>query len=225
MENQKIVISDDLLCESNQNAIINYFINGRHRNCYVIYLTQTYFKAPKNIRVNCSHFCIFKFLPRENHRIAGESGIDKQILERATDKLYSFLQWTNHKKNNEKKIRQKYIVGYINSTIDDTSSSTGKTGPPGPAWSQGPPGAQMPRGPEGTHGPQVVQGAKGDTGPWGFQGPKGDKGEQGPKGEAGSQGVQGLKGNTGAEGLKGGTGAQGPKGDTGAQVPKGNTGQ
>lgn len=39
-------------------------------------------------------------------------------------------------------------MGYINSTIDDTSSCTGKTGPPGPAWSQGPPGAQMPRCPE-----------------------------------------------------------------------------
>lgn len=43
-------------------------------------------------------------------------------------------------------------MGYINSAIDDTSSSTGKTGPPGPAGSQGPPGAQMPRGPEGPHG-------------------------------------------------------------------------
>ena len=32
-DNQKIVVFDDLVCESNQNSIINYFINGRHRNC------------------------------------------------------------------------------------------------------------------------------------------------------------------------------------------------
>jgi len=42
-DNQKIVVFDDLDCESNQNSIIDYFINGRHRNCSVIYLTQTGF--------------------------------------------------------------------------------------------------------------------------------------------------------------------------------------
>ena len=36
VDNQKIVVFDDLVCESNQNSIINYFINGRHRNCCVI---------------------------------------------------------------------------------------------------------------------------------------------------------------------------------------------
>ena len=29
VDNQKIVVFDDLLCEKNQNSIINYFINGR----------------------------------------------------------------------------------------------------------------------------------------------------------------------------------------------------
>ena len=72
IDNQKIVVFDDLVCESNQNSIINYFINGRHRKCSVIYLTQTYYKVPKNIRDNCSHFCVFNFIPRENKRIADE---------------------------------------------------------------------------------------------------------------------------------------------------------
>ena len=66
VNNQKIVVFDDLVCESNQNSIINYFVNGRHRNCCVIYFTQTFYKVPKNIRGNYIHFCIFKFLPREN---------------------------------------------------------------------------------------------------------------------------------------------------------------
>ena len=46
-DNQKIVIFDDMVCESNQRDIIEYFINGRHRNCSVIYLSQSYFKVPK----------------------------------------------------------------------------------------------------------------------------------------------------------------------------------
>ena len=90
VDNQKIVVFDDLVCESNQNSIINYFINGRHRNCCVIYLTQTFYKVLNNIRDNRSHFCLFRFLPRENKRIADKIGVDHTTLDRATDKKYSF---------------------------------------------------------------------------------------------------------------------------------------
>ena len=51
VDNQKIVVFDDLLCEKNQNSIINCFINGRHKNCCVIYLSQTFYKVPKDIFV------------------------------------------------------------------------------------------------------------------------------------------------------------------------------
>lgn len=105
-DNQKIVIFDDMVCESNQNAIINYFINGRHLNCSVIYLSQSYFKIPKNIRDNCSHFCVFKFLPRENNRIADEIGVDRNLLERATDKEYSFLYHDRPKKLTKKNFNE-----------------------------------------------------------------------------------------------------------------------
>jgi hypothetical protein len=102
VDNQKIAVFDDLVCESNQNSIINYFINGRHRNCSVIYLTQTFYKVPKNIRDNCSHFCVFKFLPRENKRIADELGVDHRLLDSATDKKYSFLYYDKPQKTVKK---------------------------------------------------------------------------------------------------------------------------
>ena len=91
VDNQKIVVFDDLVCESNQNSIINYFINGRHRNYSIIYLTQTFYKVSQNIRDNCSHFCVFSFLPRENKRIADELGVDHRLLDHATDKKILFL--------------------------------------------------------------------------------------------------------------------------------------
>ena len=105
VDNQKIVVFDDLVCESNQNSIINYFIKGRHRNCCVIYFTQAFYKVPKNIRGNCSHFFIFKFLPRENKRIADEIGVDHETLNRATDKKYSFFYYDKPQKLNEEKFR------------------------------------------------------------------------------------------------------------------------
>ena len=84
MDNQKIVVFDDLVCESNQNSIMNYFINGWHRNCCVIYLTQTLYKVQKNIR--------------ENKRIADEIGVDHTTLDRATDKEYSFFYYDKPQK-------------------------------------------------------------------------------------------------------------------------------
>ena len=35
---QKIVIFDDFICDKNPKPLIDYFIQGRHKNCSVIYL-------------------------------------------------------------------------------------------------------------------------------------------------------------------------------------------
>lgn len=40
-DNQKLVIFDDFVCEKNQKPLIDYFIRGRHKNCSVIYLSQS----------------------------------------------------------------------------------------------------------------------------------------------------------------------------------------
>ena len=60
-DNQKLVIFDDYVCEKNQNKIIDYFIQGRHKNCSVVYLSQSFYKTPRDIRLNCSHYCVFDF--------------------------------------------------------------------------------------------------------------------------------------------------------------------
>ena len=38
-DNQKIVIFDDYVCDKNQRQLIDYFIQGRQKNCSVIYLS------------------------------------------------------------------------------------------------------------------------------------------------------------------------------------------
>ena len=98
VDTQKIVVFDDLVCEKNQNDIINYFINGRHKNGCVIYLSQTFYKVPKDIPVNCSHLCIFRLDPKENKRIANEIGVDREALDRATDEKYSLLYYDKPQK-------------------------------------------------------------------------------------------------------------------------------
>ena len=94
MENeaQKIVIFDDFVCERNQKPLIDYFLRGRHKNCSVIYLSQSFYGTPKDIRLNCSHFCVYEF-PSCNERnlISKELGVDKEDYIKATKKPYSFL--------------------------------------------------------------------------------------------------------------------------------------
>lgn len=41
-DNQKVVIFDDYVCEKNQRQLIDYFIQGRHKNCSVIYLSKSF---------------------------------------------------------------------------------------------------------------------------------------------------------------------------------------
>ena len=53
------VLAHGLICERNQKPLVQYFIGSRHKNCSVIYLSQSYYLTPKDIRLNCSHFCIF----------------------------------------------------------------------------------------------------------------------------------------------------------------------
>ena len=91
-DNQKIIIFDDYVCEKNQRDIIDYFIQGRHKNCSVIYLSQSFYKTPKDIRLNCSHYCIFEFpSARERNMISSELGFDKEKFKKATKEPYSFL--------------------------------------------------------------------------------------------------------------------------------------
>ena len=91
-ESQKIAIFDDFVCEKNQKPLEDYFIQGRHKNCSVIYLSQSYYKTPKNIRLNCSHFSIYEFpSANESRLICNENKIPKELYEKATRDPFSFI--------------------------------------------------------------------------------------------------------------------------------------
>ena len=48
-DSQKIVIFDDFICDKNQKSLIDYFIEGRHKNCSAIYLSQSFDKKHQKI--------------------------------------------------------------------------------------------------------------------------------------------------------------------------------
>ena len=102
-DNQKLVIFDDYVCEKNQRQIVDYVIQGRHKNCSVTYLSQSFYKTPRDVRLNCSHYCIYEFpSSRERNMISSELGVDKEKFKKATKEPYSFLYVDKPKKKIKK---------------------------------------------------------------------------------------------------------------------------
>ncbi|CAH3182414.1 unnamed protein product [Porites lobata] len=74
-------------------------LSRRHKNCSVIYLSQSFYKTPEDIRLNCSHYCLYEFpSSREADRISSELGVNKEDYKAATKKPYSFLYVDKPKK-------------------------------------------------------------------------------------------------------------------------------
>ena len=68
-DNQKLVIFDDYVCDKNQIQIIDYFIQGRHKNCSVIYLSQSFYKTPKDIRLNHAGDFLARIRPKRQAQV------------------------------------------------------------------------------------------------------------------------------------------------------------
>ena len=75
-ENKILVVFDNMIADMIHNEKLNsivteLFIRGRKLNISLVFITQSYFKFPKDVRLNTSHFFIAK-IPnkRELHQIA-----------------------------------------------------------------------------------------------------------------------------------------------------------
>ena len=60
-----IIIFGDMIADMINNKKVNplvteLFIRGRKHNVSIIFITQSYFKVPKEVRLNTTHFFIMK---------------------------------------------------------------------------------------------------------------------------------------------------------------------
>ena len=104
MKKRKIlIVFDDMIADMINNNKLNpivteLFIRGRKFNISIVFITQSYFKVPKDVRLNSAHFFIMK-IPnkRELQQIAlnHSSDIDfkdfMNICKKCTAEPYSFL--------------------------------------------------------------------------------------------------------------------------------------
>ena len=98
-----LIVFDDMIADMINNNKLNpivteLFIRGRKLNISIVFITQSYFKAPKDVRLSSTHFFIMK-IPnkRELQQIALNHSSDIEfkdfmnIYKKCTTEPYSFL--------------------------------------------------------------------------------------------------------------------------------------
>ena len=98
-----LIVFDDMIADMINNkkpnpVVTELFIRGRKLNTSIVFITQSYFKVPKDVRLNSTHFFIMKTPnKRELQQIAlnHSSDVDfkdfMKIYKKCTAEPYSFL--------------------------------------------------------------------------------------------------------------------------------------
>ena len=87
----------DMINNKKLNPIVTeLFVRGRKINIPIVFITQSYFKVPKDVRLNSTHFFIMKiYNKRELQQIALNNSSDikdfMKIDKKCTKEPYSFL--------------------------------------------------------------------------------------------------------------------------------------
>ena len=102
-ENKILIVFDDVIADIINDKKLNLtvtelFIRGKKLNISLVFITQSYFKVPKDVRLNTAHFFIAK-IPntRELREIAINHSSDistkdfTNIYKECTAEPYSFL--------------------------------------------------------------------------------------------------------------------------------------
>ena len=102
-ENKILIVFDDMIADMIHNKKLNsivteLFIRGRKLNISLVFITQSYFKVPKDVRLNSTHFFILK-IPNKgelqqiavNHSLDISSKDFIKIYRKYNDEPYSFL--------------------------------------------------------------------------------------------------------------------------------------
>ena len=130
-ENKILIVFDDMIADMIRNKKLNsivteLFIRGRELNISLVFITQSYFKFPKDVRLNTSHVFIAK-IPnkRELQQIAINHSSDintkdfANIYRKSTSEPYSFLvNDTTLASNNPLRFR-KGLFGTYNKNHDN----------------------------------------------------------------------------------------------------------
>jgi hypothetical protein len=114
-EYQNLIIFDDFVTETDQYLIIDLFIRSRKKNCSLIYLTQSYFSTPKDIRLQCNYFIFYNISSerelseiQRDHCLYIDKESFKKYFNNATLEPYNFF--LIDKKSKELRFRKNFDI-------------------------------------------------------------------------------------------------------------------
>ena len=102
-ENKILIVFDNMVADMINNKKLNsvvtdLFIRGRKLNISIVFITQSYFKVPKDVRLNTTHYFIAKIPNRRelqeiatNHSSNISTKDFTNIYRKCTVEPYSFL--------------------------------------------------------------------------------------------------------------------------------------
>ena len=95
-ERKMLIVFDDMISDminsKKLNSIVTeLFIRGRKLNIYLVFITQSNLKVPKDVRLNSTHFFIVKIQVALNHSSDINSEDFIKIYKKCTAGPYSFL--------------------------------------------------------------------------------------------------------------------------------------
>ena len=130
-ENKILIVFDGMIADMIHNKKLNsivtqLFIRGRKLNISLAFITQSYFKVPKDVRLNTSHFFIAK-VPNKRElqqtAINHSSDINTEdfanIYRNYTDEPYSFLVIDTMLSSNNPLRFRKNLFGIYNKNHDN----------------------------------------------------------------------------------------------------------
>ena len=63
----KNIEESDMINNKKLNPVVTeFFIRGRKLSISIVFITQSYFKVPNNVRLNSTHFSLWKLPIKEN---------------------------------------------------------------------------------------------------------------------------------------------------------------
>ena len=79
-KNKILIVFDDMITDMIHNKKLNsivtkLLIRGRKLNISLVFITQSYFKVPKDVRLNTSHFFIAKIPNKRKLQLCNKSFI------------------------------------------------------------------------------------------------------------------------------------------------------
>ena len=92
------VVFDDMITQKLPPRVTKLFIWGRKLGISVIFITQSYFRTPKDIRLNCTHYFLMGISNKKelqqisyNHSAEMDFSEFKELYKRCTRGKHDFL--------------------------------------------------------------------------------------------------------------------------------------